>query len=330
MAALWAPTVEEGPVTSAAAAQELLVAGGGAVVGSTAEPAETAEGLSAVRARGRAEEGAEAARRRPVEQEVPADSAAPSGSPGVSGTGGNGSSGLAPLPAVVAAAVTSAGVAAAPAAPFRRVGGRCRRRLVLHRSFRHERRSHARGQRRRRIGHFQLVTPSMAIERPIALHAHGVSLRLRSGDTLLISALRARALMLGWIDGPPEPVDLDYAVVESTHGLALRCNDETLCASLDRAALLEAFDSHATIEMAWRAPDRVFVHPASSAGAVRRLSCRGAAAAARRPWSRRWCAPAPNTTRTSSRSSTRVGTSTRTPSRWPSARRTAERRRPSI
>jgi hypothetical protein len=100
----------------------------------------------------------------------------------------------------------------------------------------------------------------MAIERPIALHAHGVSLRLRSGDTLLISALRARALMLGWIDGPPEPVDLDYAVVESTHGLALRCNDETLCASLDRAALIEAFDSHATIEMAWRAPDRVFVH----------------------------------------------------------------------
>jgi hypothetical protein len=66
--------------------------------------------------------------------------------------------------------------------------------------------------------------------------------------------------MLGWIDGTPEAVDLDYTVVENTHGLALRCNHETLCASLDRAALVEAFGNHATIEMAWRAPDRVFVH----------------------------------------------------------------------
>jgi hypothetical protein len=101
----------------------------------------------------------------------------------------------------------------------------------------------------------------MAINRgSITLHGHGVSLRLQGRDALLTSALRARALMLGWIDGALEAVDLDYAVVETAHGLSLRCNDETVCASLDRVALIEAFDNHATIEMAWRAPDRVFVH----------------------------------------------------------------------
>jgi hypothetical protein len=101
----------------------------------------------------------------------------------------------------------------------------------------------------------------MAIEgQSFALRGHGVSLRVSGGDTRLTHALRHRALMSGWCDATPESVDLDYAIVEEAHGLTLRCNDEALGGAHDRHGLVDAFENHAKLELAFRAPHHVFVH----------------------------------------------------------------------
>ena len=96
--------------------------------------------------------------------------------------------------------------------------------------------------------------------RPITLTAHGVSLRLRAVDAPLLDGLISRAAALGWIDVEGSGVDLDYSIIDGEHGRDLICNGETLCSTTDRAALVDAFEDHAKIELAWRAPHHLFVH----------------------------------------------------------------------
>jgi hypothetical protein len=93
----------------------------------------------------------------------------------------------------------------------------------------------------------------------VALQAYGVSLCVRGGDAGLVGALRARALAHGWVDTSSTRVDLDYSL-QDDRGASLRCNGETIQAAAEPDALVDAFENHSKIELALRAPDRVFVH----------------------------------------------------------------------
>ena len=95
---------------------------------------------------------------------------------------------------------------------------------------------------------------------PITLRAHGVSLRLRAIDSPLLDGLRGRAAALGWIAADRGGDDLEYVATAHEDVLDLRCNGEPVCESSDRSALLDAFENHAKIELAWRAPHHLFVH----------------------------------------------------------------------
>jgi hypothetical protein len=90
--------------------------------------------------------------------------------------------------------------------------------------------------------------------------AHGVSVRVHGRDARLQEALRARALMLGGIDSAPETVDLDYVAVTDARSAVLTCNGEHVFRAPDGDALADAFENHAKIELALRAPHHLFVH----------------------------------------------------------------------
>jgi|SRR5262245_39223402 len=100
---------------------------------------------------------------------------------------------------------------------------------------------------------------TIPVSERVALCAYGVSLSVQSGDGRLRDALRSRALTRGWRDGRQSDVDLDYTVRED-RTLALSCNGEALCSTTDLDALVDAFENHAKIELALRAPHHVFVH----------------------------------------------------------------------
>ena len=92
------------------------------------------------------------------------------------------------------------------------------------------------------------------------LCAHGVPVRVAGGDARLADALRTRALALRWLDAEASRIDLDYSVLHDAQSMVLSCNGEQVCRALDRDTLADAFENHAKIEVALRAPDRVFVH----------------------------------------------------------------------
>jgi hypothetical protein len=93
----------------------------------------------------------------------------------------------------------------------------------------------------------------------VALCAYGVSLSVYANDARLRDALRVRAVTLGWRHGRQSDVDLDYTVREA-QTIDLSCNGETFYSTTDRDALVDAFENHAKIELALRAPHHLFVH----------------------------------------------------------------------
>ena len=94
----------------------------------------------------------------------------------------------------------------------------------------------------------------------IALRAYGVSLSVRGGDGRIPDALRTRALGRGWIETESSGVDLDYQCIADERGVTLRCNGGTVDSAPDADTLADAFENHSKMELALRAPDRLFVH----------------------------------------------------------------------
>lgn len=94
----------------------------------------------------------------------------------------------------------------------------------------------------------------------VTLSTHGVSLCVRAANPHLVDALRTRAAACGWTEAESSRIDLEYSCIDDNDGVTLRCNGETLVSSTDPDALVNAFEDHAKIEMAWRAPHHVFVH----------------------------------------------------------------------
>jgi hypothetical protein len=95
------------------------------------------------------------------------------------------------------------------------------------------------------------------------LQGYGVSFRLRAGDFSLLQEMAARGAMLGWTGGHWPTVDIEYVVhqITGTDGsFQLECDGALLHGAGDLTAVLDAFENHAKIEMAFRASGWVFVH----------------------------------------------------------------------
>jgi hypothetical protein len=83
---------------------------------------------------------------------------------------------------------------------------------------------------------------------------------MQATDSVSLASLRVRASMLGWTEIPCAEADLEYSVHEQPHGLNLVFNGECLYSTTDLAALVDAFEDHAKIALALRAPHHLFVH----------------------------------------------------------------------
>jgi hypothetical protein len=97
---------------------------------------------------------------------------------------------------------------------------------------------------------------------------HGTSFRIRADEVHFLEQMAARVAMHGWTREDRPTVDVEYVQrqITSDHdgatigGFRLECNGELIQRSDHLVTLLDAFENHAKIEMAFRATDYLFVH----------------------------------------------------------------------